>query len=635
MSTSTPEEKTQDVSDPRSENYDPGSPHYDVTVDPSSPFYVGEITEEAESGHEFRDAAEAISDVFPFSVFGDAFTQALYQGFLTSDRAGMDEDLEIRQVGEIPRTVWDNASHEQMVEALGSHADSAAVAETSEEWVRTGNDLTLHQKAVADAISDSMGDWQGEGGDAAREHLAGVAKWLGATAQGAVLTGRQQQIHSQTLNETQKQMDANPPLAFSAAAANRRLAGIDDPTAYAAAAQQEMQSMQESEVRRGQAARIMSQFDETVGGAVDMPLFSPPPELAGPRAAAAPGVASSGAAPGTSAAGGEAAAGAGQAPLHNARAPHMDGQEAEPANGTAWTADRPFAADGQPPAGGRDGVPTPAGPGGEGPSFPAGVPEVPGGDAQSFSPDVPPGGACSPDVPDMPDPPQGGGPYSPQVPAPQAPGAPPGGQSFPASVPHVPNGGPQPLPPEAPHGGPFSPAPLDVPDVDGGDDGTGTSSYAPPRFTTPDLPPGGGGTPGWPGASNGDISSRLGGATGAGSGAGIGGVLAGGSGSAGAGGRGPAGGSGSWGSGGSGGVSGVSGTPHAAGGVPGGGAAGGAAGGMAPGMGAGGAGRKGEEDKEHRVAGYLEDEENVFAPEQAIAPPVIGDWENNKNEDWR
>ena len=79
-----------------------------------------------------------------------------------------------------------------------------------------------------------MDSWQGDAGDAARSHLAGVSKWLGTTAQGVALTGRQQEIHSQTLNETMKQMEANPPVRFSATEANARLAGIVDPTAYAA-----------------------------------------------------------------------------------------------------------------------------------------------------------------------------------------------------------------------------------------------------------------------------------------------------------------------------------------------------------------------------------------------------------------
>jgi hypothetical protein len=47
----------------------------------------------------------------------------------------------------------------------------------------------------------------------------------------------------------------------------------------------------------------------------------------------------------------------------------------------------------------------------------------------------------------------------------------------------------------------------------------------------------------------------------------------------------------------------------------------------------GGRGGKSEEDKEHRLADYLEsDDPSIFAAEEVVAPPVIGDW---KNKDWK
>jgi hypothetical protein len=50
-------------------------------------------------------------------------------------------------------------------------------------------------------------------------------------------------------------------------------------------------------------------------------------------------------------------------------------------------------------------------------------------------------------------------------------------------------------------------------------------------------------------------------------------------------------------------------------------------------MGAGAKGGKKEDDKEHKSADYLEsDDPNFFAGEEAVAPPVIGDW---KNQDWK
>jgi hypothetical protein len=63
------------------------------------------------------------------------------------------------------------------------------------------------------AITDSLGNGEGH---AARTYRAEVKKWLGSTAEGSVLTGRQQEIHSQVLNETQHAMAGNPPVPFSA-----------------------------------------------------------------------------------------------------------------------------------------------------------------------------------------------------------------------------------------------------------------------------------------------------------------------------------------------------------------------------------------------------------------------------------
>jgi hypothetical protein len=51
------------------------------------------------------------------------------------------------------------------------------------------------------------------------------------------------------------------------------------------------------------------------------------------------------------------------------------------------------------------------------------------------------------------------------------------------------------------------------------------------------------------------------------------------------------------------------------------------------GGGAGGKGGKGEDDKEYRLADYLEPEDDsLFAADEVVAPPVIGDW---KNKDWK
>lgn len=607
---SNPADLTKAASDPASDDYDPNSPHYDVTADSSSPFYVGPVDENAaRSGDEIRaEVTEAVkNDPLAAELSEkelDAEIQRRYLEQLERAQSRLEDELELRQVGDAPRTLWGNASHEQMVQILNSNADSAAIAETSEEWVRLGNDLTEHQLAVAGAIDDSTGDWQGEGGDAARRHLAEVAKWLRNTAQGAELTGRQQQIHSQTLNETQKQMAAHPPVQFDVHQANAQLQQITDPIAYGVAAGQAVQTMQQQQAEREQAARIMMQFDGTVGTAVQMPLFSPPPKLASATAQHKALRTTTGGGAGSGA--GAGAGGMGASGLAS------KGMDAGGINGAGGM--------GPGSVGGAGGM----GPGGMGAGGAGGVGgAMPGGPADPYAGSKQ---VADPAAFNAPQPnlsqfnPGGGGPGGPGIDVPAA---------HVGDLPGVsqPGGG----------GMPSTPG-LSIPDYD---DSTVSSSYSPPDLT---QQPGFGKTPGWSGGVNGDIGSRLSGLGGPGSGGVPGGLPTGGvvPGGGGGGAAGLGGGAGLAGGGAAGASSGAAGK-GALGGVPPGVAGQGMSGraGMSGMSGMGGmpmgagAGKKGEDDKEHRVAGYLGDDSDIFASEQAIAPPVIGDWQKNKDEDWK
>ncbi|WP_235022306.1 hypothetical protein [Amycolatopsis alkalitolerans] len=271
----------------------PGSAVDDVTQDPNSPYYIGTVDSTAASGDEIRaDATKEIDDEIAKGWLGKAVTpqernqaiQRLYEQKISSARQGLHDELEMRDHGTAPHTLWENATHPQMMSAITDDADSAAVAVTSEEWVRLGNELTEHQRNLAGAINDSMSNWQGAGGDAARKHLADVGQWLGTTATGATLTGRQQEIHSQALNEAQIHMAANPPVQFDAQAANARLQTITDPMTYAQQAQADQTTLRQQQAARQQAARIMTQYDQTIGQATGTPAFPPPPKLAGDTA---------------------------------------------------------------------------------------------------------------------------------------------------------------------------------------------------------------------------------------------------------------------------------------------------------------------------------------------------------------
>jgi len=67
------------------------------------------------------------------------------------------------------------------------------------------------------------------------------------------------------IDETQRLMAANPPVAFSVQDANARLQQITDPAQYAAQAQQDMQTYKTQQAARGQAARV-SELSPAAGG---------------------------------------------------------------------------------------------------------------------------------------------------------------------------------------------------------------------------------------------------------------------------------------------------------------------------------------------------------------------------------
>jgi hypothetical protein len=611
----------------------PGSAFDDITQDPSSPYYIGPVGSEVSSGDDIRaEVSKQVDDDIAHGWLGDVVTplqrdqeiQKRYEQQISNARSGLDNGLELRANGTAPSTVWDNATHQQMIDSITQDADPAAVAVTSEQWVSLGNELTDHQQNLADAISDSMSDWQGAGGDAARRHLANVGQWLGTTAKGATLTGRQQEIHSQALNETQKQMAANPPVQFDVQAANAHLQTITDPVVYAQQAQLDQEALRQQEAARQQAARIMSQYDETVGSATSTPAFPPPPKLAGLTARTAT-------LPSGSASGG----GAEQASLRS---------------GTQLPGGADGAADGNALGGGGAGMPgggIGAGAGAGGGSFGSGAnaPALSGGGIPGGLPlSASAGGGAG-----------GGGLNTPELSGVDSPS----GGSPSGSIPDLPD----------------STLPSSV-------TGTDLSSATAGSAKLPTI--------GYSGGINGDSiasrlggtagptgnplagldslggSSGLGGVSGLGGIGGVGGGSLGGAGSlkgigglgAGEGGAGSLKGIGGLGSseGGAGGVKGVSGlgggggagggklaagassgaaaaAEEAAAGRGGAGAAGtaGRNGTAGAGMGHGGRG-KGEEDKEHRLADYLEGEPDLFEAGQVVAPPVIGDWKKAKED---
>ncbi|MEA5365097.1 hypothetical protein VA596_36575 [Amycolatopsis sp., V23-08] len=676
----------ESVSDPSSPDYNRRSPLYDPTADSSSKYYVGPLkTDDTPSGDEIREmATQQIDDEIRAGWLGPAVDpvlrdkkiQELYQQHLDSAKNGLDEGLSMRDTGEPPHMLWNNASHEQMIDAITLDANPATVAETSEEWVSVGSDLGTHQKNLGDSITASTSNWQGDAGDAVREHLAGVGKWLGATAQGATLAGRQQEIHSQALNETQRQMSANPPVQFDLQATNQKLQAMTDPVQYASAAGEAIQTYRAQQVAREHAAQIMTQYDQTIGAAVATPKFPAPPKL--PTATASARTMGTR----TSADGAQGLTGRtladGQLAPNGSTDPSLARLPAASANGspaidpaTGFPIDPATGlpidpATGKPVGGG-------AGGSGAGGSGGYGGPGIPGGGSgaggSGFSGSGIPGGGSgggsgaggsgggggsfTPPNFDVPNTPGGGSFSGAGIPGSSVPGFDDSTTSSGFSPSGIGGGGGG-----TGGGSGFTPPPFSVPDIPGGSGGVrgggglgGIGGFTPPGIDPiTGLPTGTGGlggsggiggsgvgkmpTIGRGGGINGEsIASRLGGLGGGGGGGSLGGI-GGGTGGAGAGGAGLRGGAAGNLSGGA--ASGAAAEAEALAARNAAAGAGKAGAPGSPGMGGMGAGAKGgkkEDDKEHKSADYVEnDDPNFFDGEQVVAPPVIGDW---KNQDWK
>jgi hypothetical protein len=77
-------------------------------------------------------------------------------------------------------------------------------------------------------------------------------------------------------------MAANPPVVFDAQQANAKLQGITDPVQYGQQFKADMDLYARQKAAQQQAARTMTQFDQTVGGASTTSQFPTPPPATSP-----------------------------------------------------------------------------------------------------------------------------------------------------------------------------------------------------------------------------------------------------------------------------------------------------------------------------------------------------------------
>jgi len=495
-------------------------------------------------------------------------------------------------------TNWAALSHQQLYDAVCGNNDPGVVFDVSDRWVDLGNSMlesvnTLHQQVV-----NTASGWEGDAADSARNAVIQLVDWGGKASQTAQFMGHQLNQQAQVMATAKanmpqpQQFDLNQATAATPGMAGLRNSLVDMQVAAHAA--------DEAHARAVDVARAMESASIPIDSAT--PEFEPVPTVRkkGVATAVTPVLPADGPALRTGTSDGSMAR---QPQAGNAPAvPGIQNmQHGMPTDGIAARSVTPAGLSAPGTAGSGYTAPQATSTGAQpGPGQP-----IAGGQAGSWQPGATtstatstswytPGMAATPGIgPGGFVPPAGGDP-SPLTTTPSAyPG--PGPWVVPSS-----SENPQPAPGGSgtstwTDGNPWSTSgPDGAPFSSGGGGPTAGAGIGPDGLTVPGVGSGVGSAAGEQGYRPGTISSRLGGSSG---GAGSG--------------------------------SGALGADEAERAGTRAGSAGGAAEPGAPGGGAGMSGaRRGrkEDDKEHKSAGYVHGDDDIFEPLGGdLAPPVIGE----------
>jgi hypothetical protein len=245
--------------DGSSSDPDPEDPHYDVTTDILSPYYLGPAgthlsIDEIIGGEYLHADRKGAFDGWASKLLSSALQ-------LTSGCSRM----------EPYGKVWDNASHEQMYDSILNWASAIEVAERSAQCLRIGHELTALHDDLVDLVDGVCQASVGIIAEAAQTSTSRISKTMRTAARDIIEFGNRQRIYALALNEAQRDMLANPPVEFSVAESSRRLQLTTDPIEYA------FRIERDAEVRRGQqdarskALLIMKKFDQKVAEVAAMP----------------------------------------------------------------------------------------------------------------------------------------------------------------------------------------------------------------------------------------------------------------------------------------------------------------------------------------------------------------------------
>ncbi|MFI7676913.1 hypothetical protein [Actinophytocola sp. NPDC049390] len=276
-----------DVSNPYSENYDPSSPYYDATSDPSSPTYIdrhhttqtGEQTEQQAEAQVDREVDQGtfIDQLLDMFNHGEN-VQETYTEEMNARAAELAAGLQTREGPAMMCSNYMATPHPRLKTMVTEDVDPDSVGETGDMWISAGNAMTRFQSGVAAAINNSESDWQGSAGNSARTFMAQVGNWVGEAGQSAQLAGTQTNLQAAALAEAKRSMPE--PVDFDVDAANADLQSETNPFELIRKLNTYQAQYDAQQAAHEDAATVVGTYDSNLSGASTMPAFGPPPTLA-------------------------------------------------------------------------------------------------------------------------------------------------------------------------------------------------------------------------------------------------------------------------------------------------------------------------------------------------------------------
>ncbi|RZS44916.1 hypothetical protein EV193_101797 [Herbihabitans rhizosphaerae] len=199
--------------------------------------------------------------------------EQMYDQALADQSRALADGQTLRDTPAVPKSVYLAVPHPELRNRIDGVSPEQIVG-VGDDWIATGRAMRDFEADVGRAVTASRTSWRGTAGEAARDYLEAVGKWVGRAGDGAGLTGTQMNMQADAASTARATMP--PPVPFDANAAAAEVRAEQHPMRIMTLHAQHLATHAASQVAHQEAARVMAQYDSSLAGTT-MPAFAKPP----------------------------------------------------------------------------------------------------------------------------------------------------------------------------------------------------------------------------------------------------------------------------------------------------------------------------------------------------------------------